>query len=80
VSGAGFEHGVTLEHQLLLNVAQHGYLLLPRDEGLWRDFLAANELHASRGPGRGPSAAGGAHLAPRIAVEGLVGARVGAAR
>ena len=41
--------GFTEEHGLPLDVAQHGYLFLVRTESLWRDFRAANRMHASVG-------------------------------
>ncbi len=41
--------GFTREHGLPLDVAQDGYLFLVRDEAMWRDFVAANELQRSLG-------------------------------
>jgi len=70
--------GFTEEHGLPLDIAQDGYLFLVRDEALWRDFLSANELHASLGVEAEiltPEEA--AALAPGIAIEGLVGATYG---
>ena len=70
--------GFTEQHGLPLDVAQDGYLFLVRDEALWRDFLAANELHASLGVEAEiltPEEA--AALAPGIAAEDLVGATYG---
>ena len=70
--------GFTQEHGLPLDVVQDGYLFLVRDEGLWRGFLAANELHASLGVEAEvltPEQA--LELAPGIATEGLVGATFG---
>ena len=57
---------------------QDGYLFLVRGEELWRDFLAANELHASLGVEAEvltPEEA--VELAPGIAIDGLVGATYG---
>jgi sarcosine oxidase subunit beta len=70
--------GFTEEHGLPLDVAQHGYLFLVRGEELWRDFLAANQLHASLGVEAEvltPEQA--LELVPGIALEGLVGATYG---
>jgi len=70
--------GFTQEHGLPLDVVQDGYLFLVRGEELWRQFLAANELHASLGVEAEvltPEEA--ASLAPGIATEDLVGATFG---
>jgi sarcosine oxidase, subunit beta len=70
--------GFTEEHDLPLDVAQHGYLFLVRTESLWRDFLAANRMHASVGVEAdvlSPEEA--VALAPGISAEGLVGATYG---
>jgi sarcosine oxidase subunit beta len=70
--------GFTEEHGLPLDVAQHGYLFLVRTETLWRDFLAANKMHASVGVEAdvlSPEEA--VALAPGISAEGLVGATYG---
>jgi glycine/D-amino acid oxidase-like deaminating enzyme len=70
--------GFTRKHGLPLDVAQHGYLFLVRGEELWRDFLAANQLHASLGVRAEvltPEEA--LAIAPGIAIEGLVGATYG---
>ena len=70
--------GFTQEHGLPLDVVQDGYLFLVRGEELWRDFLAANELHASLGVEAEvltPEEA--LELAPGIALDGLVGATYG---
>ena len=70
--------GFTEEHGLPLDVAQHGYLFLVRTESLWRDFRAANRMHASVGVEadvRSPEEA--VALAPGISPEGLVGATYG---
>jgi len=70
--------GFTEDHGLPLDVAQHGYLFLVRTETLWRDFLAANRMHASEGVEAdvlSPEEA--AALAPGISAEGLVGATYG---
>ncbi len=70
--------GFTQEHGLPLDVVQDGYLFLVRGEGLWRHFLAANELHASLGVEAEvltPEEA--ASLAPGISTEDLVGATFG---
>ena len=70
--------GFTEEHGLPLDVAQHGYLFLVRTESLWRDFRAANRMHASVGVEAdvlSPEEA--VALAPGISPEGLVGATYG---
>jgi len=70
--------GFTEEHGLPLDVAQHGYLFLVRTESLWRDFRAANRMHASVGVEAdvlSPEQA--VALAPGISAEGLVGATYG---
>jgi len=70
--------GFTEEHGLPLDIAQHGYLFLVRTESLWRDFLAANRMHASVGVEAdvlSPEEA--VALAPGISAEGLVGATYG---
>jgi sarcosine oxidase subunit beta len=70
--------GFAQEHGLPLDVAQDGYLFLVRGEELWRDFLAANQLHASLGVEAEvltPEEA--LELAPGIALDGLVGATYG---
>jgi sarcosine oxidase, subunit beta len=70
--------GFTQEHGLPLDVEQDGYLFLVRGEELWRDFLAANQLHASLGVEAEvltPEQA--LELAPGIALDGLVGATYG---
>ena len=70
--------GFTEDHGLPLDVAQHGYLFLVRTETLWRDFLAANRMHASVGVEAdvlSPEEA--VALAPGISAEGLVGATYG---
>lgn len=70
--------GFTEEHGLPLDVAQDGYLFLVRDEGTWRDFVAANELQRSLGVEAElltPDEAG--QLAPGVELEGVVGAAYG---
>jgi sarcosine oxidase subunit beta len=70
--------GFTEEHGLPLDVTQHGYLFLVRTESSWRDFLAANRMHASLGVEAdvlSPEEA--VALAPGISAEGLVGATYG---
>lgn len=70
--------GFTEEHGLPLDVVQHGYLFLVRDEAMWRDFVAANELQHSLGVQAellGPERAG--ELAPGISLDGIVGAAYG---
>jgi sarcosine oxidase subunit beta len=70
--------GFTEQHGLPLDVAQHGYLFLVRTESLWRDFRAANRMHASVGVEAdvlSPEEA--VALAPGISAEGLVGATYG---
>jgi glycine/D-amino acid oxidase-like deaminating enzyme len=70
--------GFTEDHGLPLDVAQHGYLFLVRTESLWRDFLAANRMHASVGvEAEVLSPEEAAALAPGISAEGLVGATFG---
>jgi len=70
--------GFTEDHGLPLDVAQDGYLFLVRTETLWRDFLAANRMHASEGVEAdvlSPEEA--VALSPGISSEGLVGATYG---
>jgi sarcosine oxidase subunit beta len=70
--------GFTAEHGLPLDVVQDGYLFLVRGEGLWRDFVAANQLQRSLGVNAeliSPEEAGG--LAPGVSLEGVVGAAFG---
>jgi sarcosine oxidase, subunit beta len=68
----------TEEHGLPLDVAQHGYLFLVRDEGLWGEFVRANELQRSLGvEAELLSADEERKLAPGIAVDGIVGASYG---
>jgi sarcosine oxidase subunit beta len=68
----------TEEHGLPLDVAQHGYLFLVRDEALWREFVGANERQRSLGVEAALlSADEAARLAPGISVEGIVGASYG---
>lgn len=70
--------GFAQEHGLPLDVAQHGYLFLVRTEELWRDFLAANELHRALGvEAEVLSPEEAVALAPGISAEGLVGATYG---
>jgi sarcosine oxidase subunit beta len=70
--------GFTAEHGLPLDLAQHGYLFLVRDEAQWRDFVAANELQRSLGVEAFLlSAEEASELAPGIATEGIVGAAYG---
>jgi len=71
--------GFTQEHGLPLDVVQHGYLFLVRDEATWGDFVAANELQRSLGVrAELLGAEEAAKLAPGIALEGIVGAAYGA--
>lgn len=70
--------GFTEQHGLPLDVAQHGYLFLVRNERLWDDFIEANRLHRSLGVEAQvltPEEAGA--LAPGISLEGMVGATFG---
>ena len=70
--------GFTQEHGLPLDVHQDGYLFLVRSETLWRDYLAANELHRSLGVEAeilSPEEA--VAMIPGIDPEGLVGATFG---
>jgi sarcosine oxidase subunit beta len=70
--------GFTQEHGLPLDVVQHGYLFLVRDETTWRDFAAANALQRSLGVEAellSPEEARA--IVPGIALEGLVGATYG---
>jgi sarcosine oxidase subunit beta len=70
--------GFTADHGLPLDVVQDGYLFLVRGEGLWRDFVTANELQRSMGVDAeliSPEEAGG--LAPGVSLEGVVGAAYG---
>lgn len=66
------------EHGLPLDVARDGYLFLVRDEALWGDFVAANELQRALGVRAEllePAAA--LELVPGISLEGVVGATFG---
>jgi sarcosine oxidase subunit beta len=68
----------TEEHGLPLDVVQHGYLFLVRDEAMWREFVAANELQRSLGVEAElltPEGAGA--LAPGVSLDGIVGAAYG---
>lgn len=70
--------GFSEEHGLPLDVAQHGYLFLVRDEGLWEDFVAAHRLQRSLGAAvelLGAEDAGA--LVPGISLDGVVGATYG---
>jgi len=70
--------GFTQDHGLPLDVSQDGYLFLVRDEAVWRDFVAANELQRSLGVQAeliAPREA--AALAPGVDLEGVVGAAYG---
>jgi sarcosine oxidase subunit beta len=70
--------GFTEEHGLPLDVAQHGYLFLVRDEALWRDFGAANDLQRSLGvDAKLLSAEEAMELAPGISTDGIVGGAYG---
>lgn len=70
--------GFSTEHGLPLDVVQHGYLFLVRDEVTWRGFVAANELQRSLGvQAELLSAEEALSLAPGIALEGIVGAAYG---
>jgi sarcosine oxidase subunit beta len=67
--------GFADRHGLPLDVVQHGYLFLIRDEAALRAFSAAAEMQRSMGvDARVISPDDAAELAPGIAVEGLVGA------
>ena len=70
--------GFTEQHGLPLDIHQDGYLFLVRTDDLWRDYVAANELHHALGVGAEiltPEAA--AALIPGIALDGVVGATFG---
>jgi sarcosine oxidase, subunit beta len=68
----------TEEHGLPLDVAQHGYLFLVRDERLWREFVRANELQRSLDvEAELITAEDAAKLEPGISIEGVVGASYG---
>ena len=70
--------GFAEEHGLPLDVVQHGYLFLVRGEALWRDFVAAGELHHRLGvPAELLTPTEAAVLAPGISLEGVVGAAYG---
>ena len=70
--------GFAEEHGLPLDVVQHGYLFLVRGEALWRDFVAASELHHRLGvPAELLTPAEAAVLASGISLEGVVGAAYG---
>ena len=68
----------TGEHGLPLDIAQHGYLFLVRDEGLWEEFVSANELQRSLGvEAELITADDAAKLEPGISIDGVVGASYG---
>ncbi|HET7236518.1 MAG TPA: FAD-binding oxidoreductase [Actinomycetota bacterium] len=70
--------GFSEEHGLPLDVAQDGYLFLVRGEALWRDFVAANELHHGLGVEADLLTPDEARaLMPGISLEGVVGATYG---
>jgi sarcosine oxidase subunit beta len=70
--------GFTQEHGLALDVAQDGYLFLVRDEAVWRDFVAANELQRSLGvQAELLSPEDARALAPGADLDGVVGAAYG---
>jgi sarcosine oxidase subunit beta len=70
--------GFSEEHGLPLDVAQDGYLFLVRGEALWRDFVAANELHHRLGVEADLLTPDEARaLMPGISLEGVVGATYG---
>jgi sarcosine oxidase, subunit beta len=66
------------EHGLPLDVVQDGYLFLVRDEGLWAEFVEANELQRSLGVDAQLLTADEAEaLAPGVSIDGVVGASYG---
>jgi sarcosine oxidase subunit beta len=70
--------GFTREHGIPLDVVQDGYLFLVRDNGVWAEFVRANELQRSLGVDAellSPAEAGA--LVPGIELEGVVGAAYG---
>ncbi len=68
----------TEEQGLPLDVARHGYLFLVRDEGLWGEFVRANELQRSLGvEAELITAEDAAKLEPGISIDGVVGASYG---
>jgi sarcosine oxidase subunit beta len=70
--------GFSEEHGLPLDVAQDGYLFLVRGEALWRDFVAANELHHRLGVEADLLTPDEARaLMPGISLDGVVGATYG---
>jgi sarcosine oxidase subunit beta len=70
--------GFTEEHGLPLDVVQHGYLFLVRDDAVWREFVAANELQRSLGvEAELLTSEEATELAPGISSEGIVGAAYG---
>jgi sarcosine oxidase, subunit beta len=70
----------TEEQGLPLDVARHGYLFLVRDEGLWGEFVRANELQRSLGvEAELITAEDAAKLEPGISIDGVVGASYGPA-
>lgn len=71
--------GFSAEHDLPLDVAQHGYLFLVRTQELWREYLAAHEMQRTLGvDAEVLSAEDAVALAPGISTEGLLGATFGA--
>lgn len=70
--------GFTEEHGLPLDVVQDGYLFLVRNERLWEDFVAANELHRSLGVEAEMLTPEETEAqAPGISLDGLAGATYG---
>ena len=68
----------TEEHGLPLDVAQHGYLFLVRDEALWRGFMDGVELQRSLGVEVDVLTADqAAEISPGISTDGVVGATFG---
>jgi len=70
--------GFSEEHGLPLDVVQHGYLFLVRDERAWEAFVAAHRLQRSLGADAELlSAAEAAVLVPGISLDGVIGAAYG---
>jgi sarcosine oxidase subunit beta len=70
--------GFSEEHGLPLDVVQDGYLFLVRKEASWERFVAAAALQRSMGVDvRLLSPEEARELAPRISLEGVVGAAYG---
>lgn len=70
--------GFSETHGLPLDVVQHGYLFLVRDERTWDAFVAAHRLQRSLGAeAELLTAEEAAELVPGISLDGMIGAAYG---